>query len=473
MTEPLRYNLVEEPWIHALTRRGQLEWLSLAEAFRRAHEIHSFAYANPMDRFAVFRLMQAILYWLEGNPTPEKKAQPRELFERVAAALEAQRNYFDLWGAEKRFYQLRPLKGEEALPSSVTRLFHEIPSGMNIAHFRHVWEEELGVCEPCATLGLLRMPPFTTQGGAGFSPGISGKPPIFGLEWGRELASSLLTNWVIREPLGVPSWIDPELPTDGRAEIPLLTGLTWFARRVWLSPPEESTSHCMLCGRRSRLVRHCHFEGGRKSQGDWPDPLAVAESAPASEAPAKIRRSPNALASAHSFAREAPGILLRLGKDFQSGVWICSLVSDQAKFIHLTDISAPAGLNVSTAGESLISEELASKALLKTRHFDLSHAVVRSTEKQRAKLPKALESYVKNHVVPSGAQALCDMIVKRRRELTEEDARQRLHQMLVERSLSSFPAPQGPAWPRLRMRWRAKIASSFAKSTNPKKGGST
>ena len=61
--------------------------------------------------------------------------------------------------------------------------------------------------------------------------------------------------------LGTPAWEKPDLQLSKTDKIPLLTGLTWLPRRVWLDNPEEPEANCISCGRKEPLIRQCVFAG--------------------------------------------------------------------------------------------------------------------------------------------------------------------------------------------------------------------
>lgn len=66
--------------------------------------------------------------------------------------------------------------------------------------------------------------------------------------------------------------------------MPLLTGLTWLPRRVWLSTPRQIEGNCISCGSRARLITSAVFAGigSTKTDADdsgrvWRDPHVVYE----------------------------------------------------------------------------------------------------------------------------------------------------------------------------------------------------
>lgn len=156
-----------------------------------------------------------------------------------------------------------------------------MPSGTNRWHFRHALDGVDGLCEACCALGLVRLPVFATSAGKGFSPGINTKPPVYAIPIGESLHATLLLPWTIPgAPLGEPAWVDPSVDLSAD-QVPLLTGLTWLARRVWLDDPSPPDQPCILCGRCGPLIRCCVFEGrgGQKGKAyDWRDPHVLCDS---------------------------------------------------------------------------------------------------------------------------------------------------------------------------------------------------
>jgi hypothetical protein len=131
-------------------------------------------------------------------------------------------------------------------------------------------------------MGLLRIPVFATSGGRGKPPGINAKPPIYAMPMGESLATTLQLLWSPSEDLGTPSWEQPDRQLPNSGTIPLLAGLTWIPRRVWLDDPEKSEASCMSCGMRHRLIRQCVFAGIGSTRIDengpgriWRDPHVV------------------------------------------------------------------------------------------------------------------------------------------------------------------------------------------------------
>ena len=272
------FDLLHEPWIPVLWANGKVGRVGIEDSLRQAGRIRQIAASNPMDRLAILRFLLALLYWCKGGPPRHAPAAlgdpfPPDWFHK----LDENRDCFDLLGESKRFYQCAVSEKTERL--SANYLIHEIPTGTNKWHFRHSTDEVNGLCPACCAMGLLRLPLFATSGGRGKPPGVNAKPPLYVVPLGASLAATLRLSWRPASNLGTPAWEKPDLQLPRTGEVPLLVGLTWLPRRVWLDSPQEPETACISCGRMGRLVRLCVFAGiGSTRTGEggpgrsWRDP---------------------------------------------------------------------------------------------------------------------------------------------------------------------------------------------------------
>lgn len=277
------YNLLDESWIPVLMADGRCCRVGIRDALAQAGSIRQIAASNPMDRVAVLRFLLALVYWLRGSP-PEGAAPPDDwLPADWREKLEAHRDCFNLLGEGRRFYQCRASQGGKP-PAKLTAnyLVQEVPTGTNFWHFRHAAEGLDGLCCACCALGLLRLPAFATSGGRGKPPGVNAKPPLYVIPVGSTLAATIFLSWQPAPKLGIPCWVEPQPTLPKTGTVPLLVGLTWIPRRVWLDDPMPPDRKCISCGRTDRLIRSCIFgpigstkteEGGESRQ--WRDPHVV------------------------------------------------------------------------------------------------------------------------------------------------------------------------------------------------------
>lgn len=272
----MHYNLLHENWIPVLYRNGTWSRVGIRKALADAARIRQIAASNPMDRVAILRFLLALLYWCKGNPLDIENTSLEESFPLDwFAKLDENKELFNLLGSGKRFYQNEACKRKPA-KHTTNYLIHEVPSGTNKWHFRHATDGTEGLCLACCALGLIRLPIFATGGGAGKSPGINAKPPVYSLPIGSSLVATLRLSWRrTDQTIGTPEWetSDAQLPNEG--EVPLLNGMTWLPRSIWLHDPEEVESVCISCGCTSNLIRRCVFDGKGSSKSErriWRDP---------------------------------------------------------------------------------------------------------------------------------------------------------------------------------------------------------
>lgn len=279
------YNLLSEPWIPVLRSDGTTQRLGILDTLKQAHNIRQIATSNPMDRMAILRFLLSVVYWCRGNPVDDFPECLDCSFEsHWFEKLESNVNLFNLFGESHRFCQISPISKPNSRPKFVSSnyLIHEIPTGSNFVHFRHVEDVAEGLCPACCALGLLRLPVFSTSGGRGKPPGINSKPPCYVMPIAKTLAGTLRLLWAKTDELGTPFWETPdfELPLDKK--VPLLNGLTWTPRRVWLGGMSENLKRCISCGIEDNLVASCVFDGIGSQKTD-------------EEGPARIWRDPHAL----------------------------------------------------------------------------------------------------------------------------------------------------------------------------------
>ncbi len=284
---PSSYDLLTENWIPVIWTDGRHSRIGIRTALAEAHAIRQIAASNPMDNVAVFRFLLAILYWCEGiPPADDEKASllraggfPSGWF----AKLDREKQCFDLFGEELRFFQYRGATREGKVQLTVNYLMQEVPTGRNSWHFRHSTDHENGLCPACCALGLIRLPLFATSGGRGKPPGINSKPPIYIVPVGSTLHETLVLNWLPQSDLGNPAWQEACFLKIRENAVPLLVGLTWLPRMVWLDEPVPVEAICIACGRTcSKLIRSCVFDGigsvrteddGRER--NWIDPHVI------------------------------------------------------------------------------------------------------------------------------------------------------------------------------------------------------
>ena len=341
----MKYNLLEEKWIPVLYKDGISTRVNVIEAFTEAGRIREIAASNPMDRLAILRFLLALLYWCKGNPPDETdliSSFPSDWFKR----LDDNKDCFNLLGDGRRFYQQKPKRLEKKL--SADYLMQEVPTGTNFWHFRHGTDLRDGLCPACCAMGLLRLPLFATSAGRGKPPGVNQKPPTYIVPMGDSLSETLRLSWRKRpEPnLGTPTWEKPDITLPQHGNVPLLTGLTWVPRRVWLDAPEEPQSNCIACGRREALIRRCVFAGIGSTRTDegsparvWNDPHTIREG---DEIVKPFSALGPADAAAGKWTKVVAGILCGEKPKEKQRLWVVSFATVQNdKYLEATEWEIP------------------------------------------------------------------------------------------------------------------------------------
>ena len=328
----MSYNLLDEAWIPVLYRNGLNSRIGILKALSDAGQIRQVSASNPMDRFAIVRFLLALLCCIRGkSPAIIDLGYDKALPAGWAENLQSNRGLFNLLGDEHRFYQCRLDKVKEKL--STNYLAQEVPTGTNSWHFRHSTDGANGLCPACCALGLLRLPIFATSGGRGKPPGVNSKPPIYAMPVGSSLEETLilLLGEISEAELGTPAWEKPNLQLPKTGKIPILTGLTWLPRRIWLDDPDPIEARCISCGSRARLIRQCIFAGIGSTKTDggdkprlWSDPHAIYDGE-------EVMKPSNALGSSDAAAGQWARILAGILKKQQPStrLWIISFATVQ------------------------------------------------------------------------------------------------------------------------------------------------
>jgi CRISPR system Cascade subunit CasA len=282
-----RFDLVDEGWIPCvLADGGRLECLGLRETLRRAPEIREVADGSPLVTAALHRLLLAILHRNFG-PASEDEWHGLWKVGRFPAGpldeyFERWRERFDLFHAERSFYQCRSVKGQKARPAA--KLSPELACGNNATLFDHTTEGKgLAFTPARAARALVALQCFAVGGTQsrekGEGPSARGAPLAKGalvVVKGTNLLETLLLNLVRyapvdEEPFAVtdedlPAWERGTEPAAGdRYPSGYLDLLTWQSRRVLLLP--ERSESGMVVVRKVVIMKGEQFPEGWSTRG--------------------------------------------------------------------------------------------------------------------------------------------------------------------------------------------------------------
>ena len=301
-TSDLSYNLMDRPWIPVTMTDGSFQCLSIVEVLERADRIHSIDGDIPLQRFALVRLLLAIIYGTFGHLCVSEQSDQdyddvshwKMLFgsgsERREDVLPALLNYcsyyrerFDLFDNAAPFYQVSGLHTAKDEVSGLERLILDVPNGEKFFTTR-IGEGLATMSAAEAARWLVTLQAFDASGiksGAVGDPRVKGgKGYPIGVAWaghlggdlveGSNLWQTLILNYVGVGVLGlddgsvwngnedVPIW--ERDPLTAQAEVGLdqpaektghtvsflgpATLLTWQSRRVLLAHDGETVTGC-------------------------------------------------------------------------------------------------------------------------------------------------------------------------------------------------------------------------------------
>lgn len=281
------YDILEEPWVEAVSLDGAPVRLGLLGVLEKAPELSTLVDPSPLVRCGIYRLLVAFVmdaFWLEGMTDIEGLFEAGR-FDSGAVVRYVDgvgRARFDLFDAHHPFLQSGPAEEiTDPTPGPVAKLLQHLPSGEFSTHFFHTREDEHAFSPAVCARALAAVAPFMTAGGAGLSPSVNGIPPWYVLVRGRTLFETIVLNcapldlWPEDEP-APPAWRreEPVVPKQERACTSPLEALTWQPRRIRLVPGDGG--ECTYSGESSPvLVRKAVFTFGFKSTGGWKDPHAA------------------------------------------------------------------------------------------------------------------------------------------------------------------------------------------------------
>ncbi len=286
MPDPVfSFNLIDEPWLPCVWKDGRRGELGLRAVLQQSSEIAEVAGENPLVTPALYRLLLTIVHRCSGDPagpaTPDawQSLRKRGRFDPapIDSYLDRFHSRFDLFGAERPFYQVAGLPRERA--ASVARLRQQGDSSPTL--FDHQMVDPPPSLSPAEAARALVAAQSFDLGGIKTSDNAQGKEFSDGapliqsavcLVRGDNLFETLLLNLVGYEPDGMhqpysfdstadrTAWEREEV-TGSRDRVPdgYLDLLTWQARRILLLPELDAVGNVVV--RSAVLFKGYQFPG--------------------------------------------------------------------------------------------------------------------------------------------------------------------------------------------------------------------
>lgn len=289
------FNLMDRPWLLVVMADGSHRQLSIREVFEQADLIRGIDGDMPLQRFALTRLLIAIVYATFGhNPSVDQwyalfDAGPRDSSVREALSeyCSAYRHRFDLFDDDAPFYQVAGLHTAKNEMFGLERLVLDAPSGAPFFTTRSgTGLSTMSAAEAARWLvtdqafdasgiksGAVGDP--RVKGGKGYPIGVAWSGHLGGyLVEGENLWQTLILNYVGSQVFGidnpdagwsdaldVPVWERPMLSES--AEIGYdqpqertgvtsyfhgpVTLMTWQSRRMLLAHDGETVTGALIC----------------------------------------------------------------------------------------------------------------------------------------------------------------------------------------------------------------------------------
>lgn len=276
------YNVLYEPWIPVIRENGERDCLGIIPTLEHAHELKEILCDDPLETYAVQRLLIAFVmdaYWTDDRL--KTIADRRTLYQEgrfdktiLNAYVEkciSEGASFDLFDKDRPFMQASYNKDiDEGKSASVSKLFIRLPRDNTPVHFEHCEFEELALKPEKCLPALLATYCFSVAMVQGYPSSVNGTPCYYFLIHEDTLFHTLTLSCISqREQMGhgnhmAVAWRDnhPVVPKESFATMSILAAYTWQPRRISLIRDEDG------------LIRRIYYQQGKNyvPNGQWRDP---------------------------------------------------------------------------------------------------------------------------------------------------------------------------------------------------------
>lgn len=275
----MKYSVLTEPVIPVIWPDGNEEETGIKDLFIQAHRIKDIGGSNPLERYAVMRLLIAFAMDMLHPETGYDRADllqagafDKGVLDAYIQECECNGERFNLFDSEHPFLQSKydEKLDEKALkPAAV--IVHTLPSGNNHIFIDHRLSENHSLSFPEAFRALCASYYFCVSGTAGPSS-VNNTPPLTAVMIGKNLFETIVLNMVsVAEAAPLPygcgetPWRKDRkiIPREEVASVSLLEGMTWMPRRITLVPDQNGVT-----------VSKVYCQAGLNFKGNdlWNDP---------------------------------------------------------------------------------------------------------------------------------------------------------------------------------------------------------
>lgn len=275
----MAYSVLTEPFFPVVDLNGEYKEIGLKELFLNAHQYKTINGDNPLERYALLRLVISFamdMYVLRTSADRRilfnSGRFTEEVFDSYIAECEKDGPRFELFHDTHPFLQAAyDEKKDVNAEKPIAILFHTLPSGNN-----HIFRDHRQVTQHAKTpaqafRALCATYVFCVAGAQGYPSGVNNTPPVYVVVEGKNLFETIVLNMVaekecgnIKYGIGSVPWrssqnVEPKLEF---ADITELQGLTWIPRRITLKLDSDG------------LLRTIYLQQGHNFKGNdlWRDP---------------------------------------------------------------------------------------------------------------------------------------------------------------------------------------------------------
>lgn len=275
----MAYSVLTEPVIPVIMPDGNKKQVGIREALIKAHNIKDIFCNNPLERYAVLRLL---ISFVMDAFHPKDSYGRKEIFYKGNLDKEELDSYFvkcekdgprfDLFSLEHPFLQSKyDEKLDAKAKKSVANIIHFLPSGNNHVFLDHRMENSHQIKFDEAFRTLCASYVFCVSGLAGPSC-VNNTPPLYVIVVGNNLFETIVLNMISEaeaKPLnygvGEVPWRQKRkiIPREQVASVSLLEGMTWQPRRITLIQEPGSNT-----------IQNIYYQAGLDFRGNelWNDP---------------------------------------------------------------------------------------------------------------------------------------------------------------------------------------------------------